>query len=244
MQKKYGMPQNKITILSTGPLPAYLIEEGKENNITIEVIPFISTEPIRSVEVQQEIEQASLQSTTVAFTSRNAVDAVVAELEDEQPDLKAVEWNIYCVGQKTKELIEEYFGEEKVYGSADNAEELARLIIDEGSVDEIIFFCGDQRRDELPEILRSHAIEVNEIIVYQTIAVPRKLNKQYEGILFFSPSGADSFFRANKADKKTVFFAIGNTTSNAIKKFSDNKIIISKIPDKEHMIKEVLNYFT
>src|SRR5215475_1231501 len=112
------MQQNKITILSTGALPAYLIEEVKENNIHIDVIPFISTEPIQSIEVQQEIEQALLQSTTVVFTSRNAVEAVAAELEDQDP-----EWNIYCVGQKTKELIGEYFDEDKIYGSADSAEE-------------------------------------------------------------------------------------------------------------------------
>ena len=233
------MQQNKISILSTGALPGYLIEEVKDNNIHIDVIPFISTEPIQTIEVQQEIEQALLQSTTVVFTSRNAVEAVAAELEGLEP-----EWKIYCVGEKTKELIDEYFGEDKVYGSADNAEELAELIIEEDITDELIFFCGDQRRDELPELLRSHGIEVNEIVVYQTIAVPRKLDKQYEGVLFFSPSGADSFFRVNKVDKKSIFFAIGATTSNAIKKFSDNKIIISKLPDKEHVIKEVVNYFT
>lgn len=233
------MQQNKITILATGALPGFLIEEAEENNIQIDVIPFISTEPIQSTEVQQEIEQALLQSTTVIFTSRNAVEAVAAELEGQDPD-----WKIYCVGEKTKQLIAEYFGEEKIYGSADNAGELAELIVEEDLTDGVIFFCGDQRRDELPEILRSHEIEVYEIVVYQTIAVPQKLTKPYEGILFFSPSAIDSFFRVNKVDKKTVFFAIGNTTSNAITKFSDNKIIISKLPDKEHMIKEVVNYFT
>ena len=233
------MQQNKITILSTGALPGYLIEEVRENDIQVDVVPFISTEPIQTIEVQQEIEQALLQTATVVFTSRNAVEAVAAELEGQEP-----EWNVYCVGEKTKELIEEYFGDDKVYGFADNAEELAGLIIEEDITDEVIFFCGDQRRDELPGLLRSHSIEVNEIIVYQTIAIPQKLDRLYQGILFFSPSGADSFFRVNKADKKSVFFAIGNTTSNAIRKFSDNKIIISKTPDKEHMIREVVNYFT
>src|SRR4051794_32933389 len=114
------MQQNKIAILSTAALPGYLIEEVGENNIHIDVIPFINTEPIQSIEVQQEIQQSSLQSTTVVFTSRNAVEAVAAELEDQEPD-----WNFYCVGEKTKELIAEYFGEDRIYGSADNAEELA-----------------------------------------------------------------------------------------------------------------------
>jgi uroporphyrinogen-III synthase len=233
------MQQNKITILSTGHLPAYLAAEAEENNIKADIIPFIKTEPVQSVEVQQEIEQALLQVTTVVFTSRNAVEAVAAELEDHQPD-----WGIYCIGQKTKELAEEYFGEEKIYGSANDAVSLAELIVEADITDEIIFFCGDQRRNELPDILQANNIEVNEIIVYHTVGVPQRLNKQYEGILFFSPSAADNFFKVNKVGERTILFAIGNTTSNAIKKYSDNKIIISKAPDKEQMIREVVNYFS
>src|SRR5258708_9242630 len=143
------MQQNKITILSTGHLPAYLAAEAEENNIKADIIPFIKTEPVQSVEAQQEIEQALLQVATVVFTSRNAVEAVAAELEDHQPD-----WGIYCIGQKTKELAEEYFGEEKIYGSANDAVSLAELIVEADITDEIIFFCGDQRRNELPDILQ------------------------------------------------------------------------------------------
>lgn len=232
------MPENKITILSTGVLPAYLAEEAEANNIHLDIISFIRTETIQSIEVQQEIEQALLQEATVVFTSRKAIEAVASELEDQEP-----EWNIYCVGDKTKELATEYFGEEKIYGSADNAEELAELIIEKDITDEVIFFCGDQRRDELPGTLRNNNIEVNEIVVYQTVIVPQKITTQYDGILFYSPSGAEGFFSVNKIDKKIILFAIGNTTSNAIRKYSDNKIIISKQPDKEQMIREVVNYF-
>jgi uroporphyrinogen-III synthase len=238
------MPESKIMILSTGVLPAYLAEEAEANNIYPDIISFIKTEPIQSIEVQQEIEQALLQEATVIFTSRNAIEAVAAELKDEETDPITIEWNIYCVGDKTAELAGKYFGEEKIYGSADNAEELAELIIEEDIADEVIFFCGDQRRDELPDTLRANDIEVNEIIVYQTVGVPQKVTTNYDGILFYSPSGVESFFKVNKIDKKTILFAIGNTTSNAIKKYSDNKIIISKQPDKEQMVREVVNYFS
>jgi uroporphyrinogen-III synthase len=237
------MPENKITILSTGVLPAYLAEEAEANNIYTDIVSFIKTEAIQSIEVQQEIEQALLQEATVVFTSRNAIEAVAAELKDEENDPVTIEWNIYCVGDKTAELAGKYFGEEKIYGSADNAEELAELIIEEDITDEVIFFCGDQRRDELPDTLRNNNIEVNEIVVYQTVIVPQKITTSYDGILFYSPSGAEGFFSVNKIDNKTILFAIGNTTSNAIRKYSDNKIIIGKSPDKEQMIKEVVNYF-
>ena len=107
----------------------------------------------------------------------------------------------------------------------------------------MVFFCGDERRDELPDILKQHDIDVNEIVVYQTVEVPRKITKKYFGILFFSPSAVRSIFKLNKLGEKTIPFAIGNTTANEIKKFSNNKIIISNEPGKENLNQKMMEYF-
>jgi uroporphyrinogen-III synthase len=168
----------------------------------------------------------------------NAVEAVADELEDQRPD-----WKIYSIGTTTSRLVKKHFGEEAIAGTANSASELAELIVDEREDSEVIFFCGDQRREELPEILRNNDIEVNEIVVYKTIVVHHKLSKQYHGILFFSPSAVESFFSSNKADTSTVLFAIGNTTANAIKKISNNKIIISDEPGKENLFRKMIEYF-
>lgn len=233
------MTQNKIAILSTRPIDSSLIEEANTAGIDIDEISFIETEPIQTIEVQQEIANAMLQSSAVVFTSMNAVEAVANELLDQQPD-----WRIYSIGNTTKQLVKKYFGEESIAGTADSAAELAELIADEGYDDEVIFFCGDQRRDELPDILRSNDIEVNEIVVYQTIAVPFKVEKKYHGILFFSPSAVESFFSNNKAAEQTILFAIGNTTATTLKKFSNNKIIISDEPGKENLVRKMMEYFS
>ena len=110
--------------------------------------------------------------------------------------------------------------------------------------DEVIFFCGGQRRDELPSILNDAGIEVDEIAVYQTIEVPHIIKKDYHGILFFSPSAVRSFFKVNKANGKTILFAIGNTTAAEIKKFSNNKILVSDEPGKESLVQKAIEYFT
>jgi len=233
------MQQNKISILSTRPLDELLIEEAKESNMEIDVLSFIETETIHTTEVQQEIENALLQSSAVVFTSMNAVEAVADELDGQQPD-----WKIYSIGTTTSKLVKKYFGEEAIAGIANSASELADLIVDEGEDSEVVFFCGDQRRDELPEILRNNDIDVNEIVVYETIAVHHKVDKQYHGVLFFSPSAVESFFSNNKIETSTVLFAIGNTTANAIKKFSNNKVIISDEPGKENLFRKMVEYFS
>lgn len=231
--------QSNINILCTRPLNEVLVEEALLQSIVIDEISFIETEAIKNIQVQQEIEQAALMITTVVFTSMNAVEAV-ADYLDGQP----VQWSIYCMGNTSNHLVKKYFGEHQLAGIANTAAELAELIADETSIDEVTFFCGDQRRDELPEILRSNGIDITEITVYQTIAITHLIDKIYHGILFFSPSAVVSFFNKNKLPATTVIFAIGSTTANEIKKYSTNKIIISNQPGKENLVRMMMEYFT
>src|SRR5688500_16638684 len=232
------MQENKINILSTRLLTDELVEAAQASGITIDALSFIETVTIQSKHVQKKIENAYLQSCTVVFTSMNAVEAVVAGQNGQQLD-----WNIYCIGNTTRQLVKKYFGEESIAGTANSAAELAELIAEENVTDAVIFFCGVQRRDELPEILRSNEMNVNEIVVYKTIAIPHKLEKNYNGILFFSPSTVESFFRSNKLINKTILFAIGNTTASAIKKYTINRIIVSDEPGKEKLLHKMIEYY-
>ena len=238
MQTAFNMEANKISILCTRSLGESLIHEVEEQGIEIDESIFIKTEPIQSIEVQQEIEQAFILTVPVVFTSMNAVEAVAYYQEENQP-----EWDIYCIGNTTNKLVSKYFGEHQIAGTANDAESLAELIVEDGAADEVIFFCGDHRRDELPGILRSHDIDVNEIMVYQTISLPHKIDKVYHGILFFSPSAVESFFKMNKLPNTTILFAIGNTTAKEIRKYTPNKIITADEPGKENLVMKVIEYF-
>ena len=169
----------------------------------------------------------------------NAVDTITSFLNGHIPD-----WSIYCIGTTTGNLVKEYFGEASIAGMADDASLLATLIVEDRFVDEVIFFCGDQRRDELPALLSQQDVTVKEVIVYRTIALPHKINGAYDGILFFSPSAVQSFFQCNNVMVKTILFAIGNTTAKEIQKFSTNTIIISDAPGKENLIKKMIEFFT
>lgn len=231
--------QNNIRILCTRPLDDLLIHEAGEKGIDIDISPFIETEPIESVEVQQEIEAVLNAVATVVFTSMNAVEAVAENRRDEEPA-----WNIYCIGNTTRQLVKKYFPLSEIAGTADSAAELAEIIVARSSSEEVVFFCGDQRRDELRLILQGHEIEVNEIVVYQTIPLPHKIDMDYLGILFFSPSAVDSFFVKNKVRAETILFAIGHTTASTIKRYTNNKIIVADQPGKENLFEKMMEYFT
>jgi uroporphyrinogen-III synthase len=148
------------------------------------------------------------------------------------------------MGHKTKQLVTSYFGEHAIAGTADNASGLADEIIENDEPEDVIFFCGNQRRGELPRKLREHNIAVNEIIVYETTAIEHVVEKVYNGILFFSPSAVESFFKKNKLPEQTVVFAIGDTTAASIHRYCSNKIMISDSPGKDELVEQAMVYFS
>jgi uroporphyrinogen-III synthase len=221
--------------LCTRNIDNALIQDASSKNIAVEVISFIKTEPALKSEGLKEVQEGSAEFEAVIFTSSNAVEAIAMSL-----DLKKTK--IFCIGHATKQSVMKYFKESSIAGFADNAKELAHTILN-ATVKRVTFFCGDQRRDELPELLKKNNIGVNEIIVYKTIITPQKIEKKYDGILFFSPSAVKSFFERNIPDGQTVLFAIGSTTADKIKKFSKNKIVVSDVPDKTTLLNKAISYF-
>ena len=231
------MAENKIEILCTRPLDNMLIYKATNSGIKMDIISFVETEPVISPEVIQQIQSYGLKKATVVFTSMNAVDAVTSQLTS-VPD-----WRIYCVGGITKETVFNFFGEKTVAGTAKNAKALAEKIILSKDVQHIVFFCGDHRLDELPEMLQANAIAVDEVVVYKTIFISSFITKNYDGIIFFSPSAVHSFFSDNTIATNVVLFSIGNTTTATIKTYCNNKVVTSEWPGKENMIDLVLDYY-
>ena len=231
------MAENKIEILCTRPLDNMLIYKATNSGINMDIISFVETEPVISPEVIQQIQSYGLKKATVVFTSMNAVDAVTSQLTS-VPD-----WRIYCVGGITKETVFNFFGEKTVAGTAKNAKALAEKIILSKDVQHIVFFCEDHRLDELPEMLQANAIAVDEVVVYKTIFISSFITKNYDGIIFFSPSAVHSFFSDNTIATNVVLFSIGNTTTATIKTYCNNKVVTSEWPGKENMIDLVLDYY-
>ncbi|HEY5371146.1 MAG TPA: uroporphyrinogen-III synthase [Hanamia sp.] len=237
------MKKNNIKILSTKRLSLSIIEQAKEQGVDIIEQEFISVKPIVTKEKHEEIMAAVLahENSDVAFTSANAVDAITNYLRPDETN-HFPNWDIFCLSGKTKDALIPYVYPNRIIATAESASALAKKIIGENKK-EIIFFCGNNRRDELPVALKNAGINVREIVVYETTPTPHSAKKDVDGILFFSTSAVKSFFSANQLDKNTVCFAIGKTTASSINGFSKNKIITSEGPTQEMMLAAINLYF-
>lgn len=229
--------RNEIQILSTKKISDLFIQRAAENNICIDQVNFIKTEDLVSEEIRNSIIELSHQNIHAIFTSSNAVKAVGKIVSDQ------TNWKIFCIEPSTKKTVQSILKNSSIVGTANDAEEISQKIIEDKSVKQIVFFCGNQRRDLLPSQLRKNGIQVEEFVVYNTIEKQHSVSKKYDGILFFSPSAVRSFFATNKLETTTQIFSIGKTTADEIKMFSKNSIIISEIPSVENLIHEVIKYF-
>jgi uroporphyrinogen-III synthase len=230
-------------ILSTKKLDIGIIEQARSKNVNIAEVEFIKVRPIASKEKWEEVFRwIQGKEIFVVFTSRHAVEAVNQYLH---PYLNPYQhqWKIFCLAGSTKQAVEkseDLHG--KIIDTAVNAADLAEKII-KWQAKEVVFFCGDQRRNELPDSLKNNGIQIHECVVYHTTETPVSISENYDGILFFSPSAARSFFSLNQPGGRTVCFAVGQTTAKTIEEFTEAEIIISNNSSQESVMESVYEYF-
>ncbi len=168
----------------------------------------------------------------VIFTSQNAVKRIQnSEFRTRLSDGKVQ--NCFCVGKKTKALLETKGG--KIIGWAEYGKDLAHLIIDTFRNEKFVFFCGNLRREELPILLKKNKVDFKEICIYKTELNPKKFQQDFDGVLFYSPSGVESFCQQNNLEN-SIAFCIGTTTAAEAEKHT-NKIVIAEEPTVESVIR-------
>ncbi len=183
----------------------------------------ISTNRIKPAILKSKIQN-------VVITSKNAVEAITTNIPAEELQFK----NIYCVGRRTKRLVEQKIG--KVTHSEKNAKALAEYLVEHIEGTEVTYFCSDLRLDDLPSILNDNNIIVNEVEAYSTKYNSEKVTETVEGIMFYSPSTVNSYLQQNKANG--IAYCIGETTAKVAKQhFKD--VRVAKVPTVESVIELV-----
>lgn len=171
----------------------------------------------------------------VIFTSKNAVEGLLTNISADELTFD----NMYCVGRKTRRLVQKKIG--KVTHFENSAAELANYLVDFIEGTEVTHFCGNLRLDDITTILEKSNITVDSVETYKTKLSGQEIENSVEGILFFSPSGIESYLQNNKPNK--IAYCIGETTAKtARKEFKD--VRVAKIPDVESVIDLVNQHYT
>ncbi len=183
---------------------------------------------VRSNRIAPKVVKDVIQN--VIITSKNGVEALLDNFTKEELNFK----NIFCVGRRTKKMIQQKIG--PVNHTEKNAERLAEYLSKEMKGDSVTYFCSDLRLDTLSKILTENKIEVNEVEAYKTMYSPELVSESIDGMLFFSPSAVNSYLQKNTTDK--VAFCIGASTAKEAQKYFE-KVEVAQIPTVESVIELV-----
>lgn len=176
--------------------------------------------------------KANTENKSLIFSSQNAVKSVFNQFRFNGN-------NCYCVGEKTQKLLEE--NGQKVVKMTQNASILADFILKNTKKEPFLFFTGNQRMPVIEAAFARENRSLEVVETYTSSAQPKAMGN-YDAVLFYSPSGVESYLQNNSLEDSTSF-AIGETTAQSLKKYTDN-IITATQPTIEHLIAAVRKYTT
>ncbi|MGA9239825.1 uroporphyrinogen-III synthase [Robiginitalea sp.] len=175
------------------------------------------------------------QKTTVApddhlliFSSKNAVAGFFNSfLKRNLSSCKCL-----CVGNGAAAMLTEKGM--SVLESYPTAKDLAASLEKNHPSDSIVYYCGNRRLDLIPDTLDDLGLSWQEATVYKTLLNPKKWDRVYDAVVFFSPSSVQSYVALNPLGAATGY-CIGKTTGAALEKYT-HRILFPKTPDRKSLM--------
>lgn len=225
--------KTSVRLVSTKKLNPELLQALAMVNIQVVQEDFIR----RTVAVPQNLQVNSI-NTKLVFTSKMGVRAWLEIVKEFRLDINR--HSIYCLSHRTKALAVQHGFH--VIGVGLDAGSLADVILADKSTDRITYICGNRRRDELPNKLRSNGLEIQEVVAYKTELTPTVIQPGHQGILFFSPSAVESYFVLNQ-DIECTAFCLGHTTAQEAQRMGFSEIQIADSSTPESLVEKIIHFY-
>ena len=168
------------------------------------------------------------------FSSQNAVRSLLAN-----PTASAHQNPILCVGEKTKSLLEE--NEQKVIKTTRNMLELVDFIQKTMKNEHFLHICGNRKLADFAAGMQKAGISYAEVTAYHTHMVSRVQTPEPQGLLFYSPSGVESYLQTNSIGASWCF-CIGETTATAVRPLTEH-LTVSPKPDADLLVAAAATHF-
>ena len=168
------------------------------------------------------------------FSSQNAVRSFLAN-----PTAYAHQNPILCVGEKTKSLLEE--NGQKVIKTAPNMLELVDFIQKSMKNEHFLHICGNRKLAVFEAGMQKSGISYAEVTAYHTHLVSRVQTPEPQGLLFYSPSGVESYLQTNSIGASWCF-CIGETTATAVRPLTEH-LTVSPKPDADLLVAAAATHF-
>ncbi len=219
-----GAPLAGVTIVWTGSPGSgdALFSDVRAKGAVIERLPLIAHGPPANPSAVRRVFSETDRFSRIVFTSAEAVRSSARWL----PRGSACA----AVGPATAARLTACGSPPDLVAPAQSAASLAESIIDTSPAKPVLFVRGNRARRTLPDRLRGAGIDVEEIEVYITMAVPdaraheiaRRIGAVADVVVMGSPSGVEGLHRAvapaplSSIRGPSVWISLGGTTLSAL----------------------------
>lgn len=187
-----------------------------------EVVETLNISPV-------EVKEVPLNANAWVVSSRNSFDAIKKNI-GQAPEF------IYCVGDWTKNEIEK-LGAKVKCKSFENMKSLASDLA-AGHFKSVVYFCGDEHRQDLEEGLKNTGTKISKMITHQSTMMFPLIKKSFDAVFVFSPRSVESLLKHNQFPPQTVFACIGQTTAYYLRSRGVTNIFTASYPDSKILVEE------
>ena len=211
-----------VLTASAGAFPG-LVDALAEISIQLETRPLLSFEPPVDWSPMDRALARRQDYQAVALTSPRAAQAFA-----ERIDICGIAWDqtgpaVWVVGLATEEALRGKAPVRRPNNSPQAgtgaATSLAQAMLKAGVASPVLFPCGDRHRNELPELLHAHGIQVDEVVCYRSVLASREQARAAVAgstiVIVASPSVATLLADACPGPPRPRLIAIGSTTAEA-----------------------------
>ena len=219
-------------IVSTKMLRPEWVHQLEESGASVTQHNFIT----KQIQLPHNLLRQEINS-VIALTSQTAVEAWMEIVKKLQLEIQ--QYKIYCLSEGTQQLARQLGL--NIAGVAYDGPSLGKKILEDKAILSVSFVCGNRRRNELPASLNEAGVKVHEILAYKSELTPITIARPIDGILFFSPSGIDSFLSENKSGE-SVAFCLGNTTASHARQNGFKNTHVAEAHTPAALVKSVIDH--
>jgi len=211
-----------MNILLTKKLPQDNIDLIRLWGWNFETVETLEITPI-------EVKEVPTGADAWILSSRNSLMTV-------KKFIKAAPGFIYCIGS----WIQDELTKSGVSALVKSFINMKSLAVDLGKQDfkKVIYFCGEEHRQELEDGLKNSSTEISKVITHQSAMMFPEINKSYDVVFVFSPRSAESLLTHNTVSPETIFACIGKTTSAYLHERGMTNTFVASQPDSKMLLTE------
>jgi uroporphyrinogen-III synthase len=149
----------------------------------------------------------------IIFTSQNAIKPLLQHKE------LLLEKDIYAISYKSYQSLIKAGVSNAINIDAKSGDEFATSLISLLKDKRVLYPRAKKVESNLIDILSSHSINLDDIVVYETLcSKSHKIIEKNSTIIFSSPSSVKCFFQNYKWDESYRAIALGKTTASFLPK--------------------------